>query len=649
MAAASNVTTYNPWATASPYLTDILGQAQGLYNSQAPLYTNPSANFGFGQATGAVGNALGGTTTLGGMASQISPIAGGNISSQFANPFGTTGNLDATGAIQQELSGTPDYSAVKGALDAADTQQWNQFYNQVVPQLNQRASFLGNPSGAIKDLNSSITQIGQNQNLNAQQAYLGQYNLAKQQQQAASSLVANGGLQGQSNALGLGALGGQLAGQQGAQSLTAAQLFPGISTLPQQNLADYSSIVGNTTGKYGTGSQTTTPGSAQNLTNILGGLTAGAGLLGTLFGSNDSAGGSGVSGVSGLTGMLGKLFGGNTLVSSQYSNPLDPFGSGYYGMVNDPSMTNFSSLSGADPNSSLYDPGTINWGDDSGGFSGAGGQAAAAGDGMTASNFQSTGIAPSFDAYQATAPDSSPASPSMGSIGAGGTGSVDNLYNSVGNAAGTAGGLYGIASGLNSGTPTGDASAAVGATQLANKAGAFGSYSGDVSTGLGAAGSALGLYGGIKEGGVAGDTQAGLSAASLAAPIATAAGATTLGTTLAAAGPVGLALAPALYGMSTPAVQLTQKYWGGVQNSLQQAIASGDRGQIAAQVQGLLSQPQSQIPANIQQLVYSTGFVPSTGWGLQTMTPAQQQALVQQTGGFKGGNSGGGAISVGRH
>lgn len=111
---------------------------------------------------------------------------------------------------------------------------------------------------------------------------------------------------------------------------------------------------------------------------------------------------------------------------------------------------------------------------------------------------------------------------------------------------------------------------------------------------------------------------------------------------------LGLALAPALIGMSTPAVQLTGKYWGGVQNSLQSAIASGDRGQIASQVNGLLSQPQSQIPANIQQLVYSTGFVPSRGWGLQTMTPSQQQALVQQTGGFKGGNSGGGAISINR-
>lgn len=103
---------------------------------------------------------------------------------------------------------------------------------------------------------------------------------------------------------------------------------------------------------------------------------------------------------------------------------------------------------------------------------------------------------------------------------------------------------------------------------------------------------------------------------------------------------LGLALAPALIGMSTPAVQLTGKYWGGVQNSLQQAIASGDRGQIAQQVQGLLNQPQSQIPANIQQLVYSTGFVPSTGWGQGGGTPAQIQAIAQQAGGFKGGSTG---------
>jgi hypothetical protein len=206
--------------------------------------------------------------------------------------------------------------------------------------------------------------------------------------------------------------------------------------------------------------------------------------------------------------------------------------------------------------------------------------------------------------------------------------------------------LLGIGEGATSGNPVGYAKAAIGSAQLANKAGAFGaggagSISSNVGTGLSAAGSVIGIYGGLKQGGVAGDTQAALSAAQLGGTIATAAGATGLGTTLAAAGPIGLALAPALYGMSTPAVQLGQKYWTGVQSSLQQAIDSGDKGQIAQQVNGLLGQPQNTIPSNIQQLVYSTGMVPSIGWGQQYVQNQFQQAgnFISQSGASTGKNS----------
>jgi len=534
MSAASTVTTVNPWGTATPYLTDILGQAQGLYNSQSPLYAAPAPNFGFGQATGAVGNALGGTTMLGGMASQIGPIAGANISSQFANPFGTTGNLDATGAIRQQLSGTPDYSAVQGALDAANTQQWNQFYNQVVPQLNQRASFLGNPSGAIKDLNSAITNIGQNQSLNAQQAYLGQYNLAKQQQQTAASLVANGGLQGQSNALGLGGLAGTLAGQQGSQALSAAQLFPGISTLPQQNLADYANIVGNAAGKYSTNTQTINPGSGQTIANILGGLTAGAGLYNTLFPQNGSGAGNA------LIGGLSKLFGGsgssalnNYLNNGNSTSIIDQYGNNGI-MANTPDYSGFTSpdLQPVNLDPSQWDTtGNINWG--GGGdpsFTSAGGQAADQQDGMTASDFQSTNTTPAFDAYQATAPDA-------GSTAAASSGS------SLGSMLGTAGSVFGIANGLRSGTAAGDASAALGAARLANRAGVFGAPNSTIGGGLGAASGILGIYNGLQQGGVAGYAGATAGALGTGAGVASMAGEKALASTLgSAAGAVAVPL-----------------------------------------------------------------------------------------------------------
>lgn len=121
-----------------------------------------------------------------------------------------------------------------------------------------------------------------------------------------------------------------------------------------------------------------------------------------------------------------------------------------------------------------------------------------------------------------------------------------------------------------------------------------------------------------------------------------------LGAGLGATAGLAGVLAPAIIGMSTPAVSLTPKYWDGVQSSLQSAIASGNRGQIAAQVTGLLNQPQSQIPQNIQQLVYSTGFVPSMGWGTSYVPNQSQLAsnILQQSGKNTGGN--GGNISVNR-
>jgi hypothetical protein len=97
------------------------------------------------------------------------------------------------------------------------------------------------------------------------------------------------------------------------------------------------------------------------------------------------------------------------------------------------------------------------------------------------------------------------------------------LFGSAGSSAATAGSLFNIAQGLRSGTPTGQAQAAIGSAQLANKAGAFGSQSANAGAGLGIAGGALGIYNGIKQGGVAGyggaavgALQAGSGIASLA-------------------------------------------------------------------------------------------------------------------------------------
>ncbi len=263
----SQVNASTPWGQASPYLTDIMAQAQKLYGQQTPNYANPAGNFGYGQATGAVGDIIGGATPFGGMASSLAP--------------------NTTAAIQKQLSGTPDYTAVKSALDAANQQTWDSFNNQELPQLNQRASFLGNPSGAIKDLNWATANIGRNMDLNAQQQYLGEYDQAQQRQAAAAGLGAN---------IAQGAAGQQLQG---------ANLYQSLAQMPNQSLADYANAVSSTGGRFGTNTETEKAGAGQTAANIIGGLTAGAGLLNTLTGTSASAG------VPGAASKIGSWLGGS--------------------------------------------------------------------------------------------------------------------------------------------------------------------------------------------------------------------------------------------------------------------------------------------------------------------------------------------------
>jgi hypothetical protein len=71
--------------------------------------------------------------------------------------------------------------------------------------------------------------------------------------------------------------------------------------------------------------------------------------------------------------------------------------------------------------------------------------------------------------------------------------------------------------GLQSGTPTGYASAGLSAAQLASRNGAFGSNTSGVNSGIGYAGNLLGAYQGFKTGGVAGDAQGAANLASMGA------------------------------------------------------------------------------------------------------------------------------------
>lgn len=214
---STTVQNQDPWSGAQPYLRDLYGMA--YQNSRNPAGFYPGATylgptqgqlagwdtqlnyadqvFGgaqaprFGEATGALSDVLTGSTALG-------SLTGGNAGA-------------ASSAMNKMLSGTPNYSAVQGAVDAANAPLLRQFEQDLLPSLNQRATFLGNPTGGIKTLNRVLPELGERMSQNAQNAYLGEYNRAQAAQQA-----------------GLG-MYGQLAGQQTNAALSGIGMFPGLA------------------------------------------------------------------------------------------------------------------------------------------------------------------------------------------------------------------------------------------------------------------------------------------------------------------------------------------------------------------------------------------------------------------------------------
>lgn len=113
-----------------------------------------------------------------------------------APQFGQAGSLDATGAYQRMLSGQPDYAGAQGAIDAANAPILRQLNEQIIPELNQRATFTNNMTGGIKGLNSALPDIAQRMGENAQNIMNQERVRALDQQERAAGQVAQGGFQG---------------------------------------------------------------------------------------------------------------------------------------------------------------------------------------------------------------------------------------------------------------------------------------------------------------------------------------------------------------------------------------------------------------------------------------------------------------------
>jgi hypothetical protein len=252
----------NAWNSIFGYNNDVFGGAQ-----------SPQ----FGAATGALNSSLSGQNALGQMAGGLAPGAtgavqgafspydiggrfdqlqgpGGSIRNpaaqagqigqygfgtslnpnQFAPQFGQAGSLDATSAYQRMLSGQPDYQGAQGAIDAANAPILRQLNEQIIPGLNERATFTNNMTGGIKGLNSALPQVAQRMGENAQNIMNQERVRALDQQERAAGAVAQGGFQGYG--LGLNTAMGQRGLEQNLANLglSADQARAGFGLQDQQ-------------------------------------------------------------------------------------------------------------------------------------------------------------------------------------------------------------------------------------------------------------------------------------------------------------------------------------------------------------------------------------------------------------------------------
>lgn len=245
----------DPPAYVQPFLTDIaqtayrnaqtppafypgqtfLGPTQGQLDAFGQQFDYQDSVFGgqqapkFGQATQALSQNLTGTGGLGQFAGQITPFAGQQLQQGFSGPLSGASGFDTSSAFNRALSGQPDYAGLQGSIDAANAPILRQFNEELLPQLNQRAAFLGNPTGGIKTLNKVLPQLGAQMNENALRATEGERQRALAEQTGAAQFLTNAGQQNRQQLLGLGQLGQSASGQVADNQLQGASLFPSLA------------------------------------------------------------------------------------------------------------------------------------------------------------------------------------------------------------------------------------------------------------------------------------------------------------------------------------------------------------------------------------------------------------------------------------
>jgi hypothetical protein len=287
MQTASRQAGQAPSYYGGPLTVGDLPSEQNAFQQQANYADSvfgQSPNLRYGDATQALGQQVQGQTALGGMVGQIAPQATSQLGQQFSqgpsqlggnyqiNPnqmapqFGQAGSLDATAAYRQMLSGAPDYAGAQGAIDAANAPILRQFEQDILPGLNERATFLNNPTGGYKTLSKVLPDMGERMSMNANTILNQERTRALGAQQWAAGQVGQGGLQAygmgadlgarqagmnlqadstnaglrdayRADVLNYGSMAGQMAGQQNQQQLAATGMYPSIYQMGQQQYA----------------------------------------------------------------------------------------------------------------------------------------------------------------------------------------------------------------------------------------------------------------------------------------------------------------------------------------------------------------------------------------------------------------------------
>jgi hypothetical protein len=193
------------YGAATSYLNNTL-QGGGQLNQMAGQIGGPATEtvnqafspYNIGQRFDQIQGPQGSVRDPNAQAGQIGQYGfGTTLDAQGRAPqFGQAGNLDATGAYQRMLSGQPDYQGAQGAIDAANAPILRQLNEEIIPGLNQKATFTNNMTGGIKGLNSALPQVAQRMGENAQNIMNQERVRALDQQERAAGQVAQGGFQG---------------------------------------------------------------------------------------------------------------------------------------------------------------------------------------------------------------------------------------------------------------------------------------------------------------------------------------------------------------------------------------------------------------------------------------------------------------------